>query len=160
MNSNHAWLVSCLAIVLLLSACATPQSVTVNPVAVGRGYKWVFLVAKGDTYATLDKEVEKALTKSGFNVTSGGFGNTPVNADLVVEYDCDSHMIYFVDHLTLRFYDGKSRELVATSAWRNSTVGGFHNFNKIVDQLVAETHSKLGSAVVAPATTAGEVSER
>jgi hypothetical protein len=160
MSSNRCWLVSSVAIILLLNACATPSTVTVNPVTVGRGYKWVFLVAKGDTYAALDKELEKALTKSGFNVTSGGFGNTPVNADLVVEYDCDSHLMYFVQHMTLRFYDGKSKELVATSNWRNSSIRGFHTFDTIADQLVAETQAKLGNAVAGPATTTGEVTTR
>lgn len=134
---------------LLLSACATSSQVLVQPAARTQveNYHSVYLVTHGGDSSDMDVNVERALLKRGFSVTTGTDAAQPPNAQLVVKYvdDWKWDMAMYLRSFDLMMFDGRSKVLLADGTWRNSLLHGFYSAPKVVDQVVGRTVKKLES---------------
>lgn len=134
-------------LVLYLSACATSSQVLVQPStnAAVRSYHSAYLVIHGGSSSDMDANIERALLKSGFSVTTGSASEPPASAQLVVRYvdDWKWDMAMYLRSFDLMIYDGRSNVLLADGSWRNSVLHGFYSADKVVDQVVGNTVKKL-----------------
>jgi hypothetical protein len=130
---------------LLLCGCATTSGVLVNPAAPKTTYHSAYVVVHGDRSSDMDANLQKALLRRGFSVTAGADASMAPEAELLVKYadDWKWDLAMYLHSFDLMIFDSKSKVLLATGSWKDSTLHGFRNSEKVVDGVVEQTLGKM-----------------
>ena len=127
-----------------LAGCATSSGVIANPSASQTPYHSVYIVDHGGSGADMDANMQREFLKHGFAVKAGTEDGDHAGADLIVRYadDWKWDIKMYLWSLDVMVYDSKSGTLIATGRWKNSTLHGFYDSEKVVTQVVDDTLAK------------------
>jgi hypothetical protein len=139
-------------ILILAAGCSTTSDIVATPQAAGKQYHTAYLVAHGDKSSDVDAAIQRELFRRGFVMSSGAEGKQPENADLIVRYadGWSWDVVMYLAKLDIQVYDAKGGGMIASATWKNSAMHGFHDLDKIADELVGGMLKKMGVAPAMP----------
>jgi hypothetical protein len=137
--------ITCALLVVATLGCATSQDIVVNPANVGNPFKSAYLVAHGDKSSDVDAAIQREMFRRGITVASGPDGRQPETSDVVVKYvdDWSWDVTMYLRGLDIQVYDAKTGTLLASAAWKNSAMHGFHGMDGVVSELIGGVLKKL-----------------
>lgn len=147
MNHRYGALVA--AALLYLTGCATSQEVLVAKQAPDPVVSVAQVPDEGNS-PEMDAHLRSALVKEGYTVRASLPAGTRKSdeADAIVSYvdvwRWDIAM--YLQSITIRMFDAKSGDLLATGTWKDSAFHAFRDAEAVVGQLVAEMTTKVRSA--------------
>ena len=137
--------ITCALLMLAAIGCATSQDIVVNPANVGSQFKSAYLVAHGEKSSDVDAAIQREMFRRGITVAFGPEGRQPGTSDVVVKYadDWSWDVTMYLRGLDIQVYDAKTGTLLASAAWKNSSMHGFHGMDGVVSELIGGILKKL-----------------
>lgn len=136
-----------IAFVLMLSGCATTQSVTAGKVDPKQPFSSAAIAAHGGKSVDMDIALQNALSVNGVPVKAmiGEGEYAPANVDVVVTYAATWRwdITMQLSKLTIGFYDARTSELLGVGTRENGMMNGTQDNQKVVTALVNEILQKI-----------------
>lgn len=154
MNQRYSALIA--VSLLYLTGCATSQEVLLAKQSPAPVVSVAQVPDEGNS-PEMDAHLRAALVKEGYTVRSPLPAGTRKSeeADAIISY-VDVwrwDIVMYLQSITIRMFDAKSGDLLATGTWKDSTFHAYRNAEAVVGQLVAEMTTKVRSAASGTTTT-------
>lgn len=131
------------AMLVLVSGCATHSNVVVNPGSTLVA-KSAYVVLHGDNSSDMDAHIQRELMAHGLVVKAGPETQQP-DADIVVRYSDDWKwdVTMYLRSLDVQVYSVSTGTLVASGSWKNSALHGYHGAQDVVKDVFDQIFAKL-----------------
>ncbi|MBL0420737.1 hypothetical protein JI739_10310 [Ramlibacter sp. AW1] len=142
-------LLALLALASALGGCATRQDVMLAKAPTARIATVAQAPDEGNS-PEMDGHLSAALLNQGLQIKAAlaaGTRQSP-QVDAVVSY-VDVwrwDVVMYLQSLSVRVFDARTGDLLASGQWRDSALHGYRDARQVMDQLVAETWSRLRPA--------------
>ena len=131
---------------LTVLGCSTSLQVAGHQLKPPRTFSTVYLVSHADESRGVYASLQTNLFQRGYVVTTGPDGGAPKDVDLVVRFteSWSWDIGFYLRNASVLFYDGRTGALVGSAQWKNSTLHGYQNVDKVVNRMLDAVSEKVG----------------